>query len=96
MIALISGLAAGLLVLLVGRHMLAGRDVASPEPALTLEPVLQPRTLTQDNLSPEAQAFVDALKSNAVLPRKPAEDPVWRLDVWDTRHAPGEAQGLPH
>ena len=95
-IALISGLAAGLLVMLVGRRMLAGWNVAPPEPVLTQEPLLQPRPSAPDNLSPEAQAFVDALKSNAVLPQKPAEDTVWRLDVWDTRHTPSGAQGMPH
>jgi hypothetical protein len=97
-VALVAGLSAGLVFFLAGRRMLRRRPEAdameAPQPTAALQPR---RVVNQNNLSPEAQAFIKALQTNAAPPApEPSTDPIWAVDIWDTRHAPGEARGLPH
>jgi hypothetical protein len=93
--ALVAGTLAGLVFLLLGRWLMSRRSVGDSEP--TQAPLLQPRAVvTQDYLSPEAQAFIKALQSHKEPPAKPSEDAIWAVNIWDTRQPPDGVRGLPH
>lgn len=97
LMAIAAGILAGLGFLLVGRRLMGSApqlDLADePQEA----PAMQPRPrITQDNLSPEAQAFIKALQSHKEPPPNPDDELVWAVDIWDARQSPGKAQGLPH
>ena len=96
-VALCAGLAAGLVFFLAGRRMLDHRHPIDPVMEQSPAEAPQPHSRsTQDNLSPEAQAFIKAFQSHNEPPPKASDDPIWAVDIWDTRHAPGVNQGLPH
>jgi hypothetical protein len=97
LLALAAGALAGLLFLLLGRWLMARDSQAAPDVPAEQAPALQARpAVTQDNLSPEAQAFIKALQGHTEAPKKPSVDPVWAVDIWDARQSPGGTRGLPH
>ncbi len=94
-VALAAGILAGFVFLLAGRWLMRRERADNGE--LAQEPMLQPRPVqTQDNLSPEALAFIKALRSPEQAPPKPSIDPKWAVDIWDDRQSPDGARGLPH
>lgn len=96
LIALAAGTLAGFVFFLAGRWLM-GRERADDR-ELAEEPALQPPpAVSQDNLSPEALAFIKALQSpEQEAPPKPSIDPIWAVDIWDDRQSPDGARGLPH
>lgn len=96
-IAMVSGLAAGLMFYLAGRMVFARKGIESA-PSEDGEPGVLPRAKGSEQrseLSPEAQAFIQALQAKEPAPKQ-SDDRLWVVDIWDSRKPQDHARGLPH
>ncbi len=94
---MVSGLAAGLMFYLAGRVILARKSIESA-PGEDGEPDALPqakRSEQPSELSPEAQAFIQALQAKEPAPKQ-SDDRLWVVDIWDSRKPQDGARGLPH
>ncbi len=95
-LAVSAGMLAGFCFLLIGRRLRAGAPHEKPVADAVSLPLAQPyRSLAEAELTPEVQTFIAALTARDA-PKPRTEDPIWAVDIWDTREHRSEAQGLPH